>query len=326
MVEELRISYQKYNETSNLPYNVGRIVELQRGSATVLSVEGQFTAHLDSHLIENELQLAVGDWCKFSQNTESMTVIECLPRKSRLSRKVSGTQMREQMIASNIDLLCICLSMRGSIRPSVIGRYLFVLSGNYRQLLIFTQKDLCPDADEKLEEIRRAFPHIQMAAISAVHDDIDELYDYFKPGETLALVGPSGVGKSTLINCLMDNKQQATSHFSIKNNKGRHTTTSRSMHYCNKFQTWIIDTPGMRELGIWNMNQENSAFGMIYRLAEECKFSNCTHTVEPHCRIQEALHSGEITQEEYKQFIKLEHERKRIRKVQQLRSHKGKMK
>lgn len=149
-------------------------------------------------------------------------MIQCLSRKNTLSRKVSGTQLKEQVIASNIDLLCICLSMRGNIRPSVIGRYLFVLSGNYRQLLLLTQKDLCPDSDAKLNQIRCAFPHTEIASV----------------------------------------------------------------------------------------------FGIFYELAKECKFSNCTHTVEPHCRIQEALHLGEISLEEYKQFIKLEHEKQRLSKAQ----------
>ena len=322
-MEEVLLSYQQYSGNMELPDDVGRIVAIQRGSLTILNVQEQFTAHLASNLVTDEVQFAVGDWCRLNTDSECKTVTDCLPRKSSLSRKVSGKQFKEQAIASNVDLLCICLSMRGNIRPSVIGRYLFVLSGNYRQLLVFTQKDLCPDADAKMEELHRAFPHTPMVAISTVHQDIDELYKYLMPGETVALIGPSGVGKSTLINYLMGEEQQATSHFSLKTSKGRHTTTARSMHYCKKTQSWIVDTPGLRELGMWDMNQENSTFGMIYRMAEECKFSNCTHTVEPCCRIQAALQSGEITKEEYSQFIKLEHERKRIAKVQKLRSHKN---
>lgn len=317
MLKDLSLSYQKYTNNEALPNDIGRIIEIHRGSTTILSATEQYTIPLPSHSTTDQLNLAVGDWCKLLPSTQNKPpMIQCLPRKNTLSRKVSGTQLKEQVIASNIDLLCICLSMRGNIRPSVIGRYLFVLSGNYRQLLLLTQKDLCPDSNAKLKQIRCAFPHTEIASICAIQNEISDLCNYFNSGETIALVGPSGVGKSTLLNCLIDSKHQATNRFSSKTNKGRHTTTSRSMHYCKKSKIWIIDTPGIRELGIWNTNQESSVFGIFYELAKECKFSNCTHTVEPHCRIQEALHSGEISLEEYKQFIKLEHEKQQLSKAQ----------
>lgn len=323
MKEELALSYQQYCGTLNIPDDVGRIMALHRGRARILCADGVVPARIASNLVVDEQHLAVGDWCRFTGEGENRTVIACLPRKSSLSRKVAGTQFKEQLIASNVDLLCICLSLRGKIRPSVIGRYLFVLSGNYRQLLVLTQKDLCSDAEERMKEIQRSFPHTPIVSISAGEKEVSALNQYLRPGETVALAGPSGVGKSTLLNCLMGRKTQETSHFSQKTNKGRHTTTERSMHYCEQTQTWIVDTPGMRELGIWEMNQEDSMFGMLYHMAEKCKFSNCTHTVEPNCRIRQALCSGEITQQEYNQFIKLERERQKIRTVQKLRSRKS---
>ena len=130
--------------------------------------------------------------------------------------------------------------------------------------------------------------------------------------ETMALVGPSGVGKSTIINSLLGYEKQITSTYSIKSNKGRHTTTSRTLHYCSKLGAWAIDTPGIKELALWNVEKTPELFQHIYELAKECRFSNCSHIQEPGCRIKKALEDGTITRSEYEAFLKLERERQMV--------------
>ena len=161
--------------------------------------------------------------------------------------------------------------------------------------------------------MRQDLPGVVIQDVCAIRDDLSSvLGPFLRRGETMALVGPSGVGKSTIINSLLGYEKQITSTYSIKSNKGRHTTTSRTLHYCSKLGAWAIDTPGIKELALWNVEKTPELFQHIYELAKECRFSNCSHIQEPGCRIKKALEDGTITRSEYEAFLKLERERQMV--------------
>lgn len=220
--------------------------------------------------------------------------------------------MREQIIAANIDLVCVCLSIREGIRLSVVNRLLFGFSGNFRQMLLLTQSDLCEDPTNEVALIKRDLPGVVIQDVCAIRDDLSSvLGPFLRSGETMALVGPSGVGKSTIINSLLGYEKQITSTYSIKSNKGRHTTTSRTLHYCSKLGAWAIDTPGIKELALWNVEKRQNYFNTSMSWLKNAA-SNCSHIQEPGCRIKKALEDGTITRSEYEAFLKLERERQMV--------------
>ncbi|MDO5296183.1 MAG: ribosome small subunit-dependent GTPase A [bacterium] len=313
---DIETAYKIYSGSNSLPNNVGRITCVQRNRISLESSGGCSFASFSKKVVRDVLP-AVGDWCKF-ENNNGVLINEVLPRKNSLSRKVSGNQMREQIIATNIDLVCVCLSMRESIRLSVVNRFLFGFSGNFRQMLLLTQSDLCKDTADEVVRIKKNLPGVIVQDVCAKKDDLSILSSFLGCGETMALVGPSGVGKSTIVNSLLGYDKQPTSSYSVKSNRGRHTTTSRTLHYCSKIHAWVIDTPGIRELALWNVETTPGLFQHIYELAKECRFSNCTHTIEPGCRIRKALEDDEIMQSEYDEFLKLESERQMIRSTKRI--------
>lgn len=311
---DIETAYRFYSGSRMLPHNVGRITSVERKGCSLESINGSINASYSKKIMRDAAP-AIGDWCKF-EGIGGALINEILPRKSILSRKVSGKQMKEQIVATNIDLVCICQSMRESIKLSVINRWLFGFSGNFRQMLLLTQSDLCKNPANEIERIKNSLPAVIIQDVCAIRDDLSLVFSRFlRSGETMALVGPSGVGKSTIINSLLGYEKQLTSTFSIKSNKGRHTTTSRTLHFCSKIDAWVIDTPGIRELALWNVEKTPELFEHIYELAKECRFSDCTHTKEPGCRIKDALEEGTITLPEFNDFLKLERERQMVRKT-----------
>lgn len=199
---DIETAYKFYSDSSKLPYNVGRITCVQRDRCSLESIDGTVYASCSKKAMRDTAP-AIGDWCIFEKNGGAL-IYEILPRKSTLSRKVSGNQMREQIIAANIDLVCVCLSIREGIRLSVVNRLLFGFSGNFRQMLLLTQSDLCEDPTNEVALIKRDLPGVVIQDVCAIRDDLSSvLGPFLRSGETMALVGPSGVGKSTIINSLL---------------------------------------------------------------------------------------------------------------------------
>lgn len=243
-------------------------------------------------------------------NDESFAVIyDLLPRKSVLKRKMPGRKVDFQLVASNIDTAIVVQSLDEDYNLRRLERYLVMITeGNIKPVLLLSKSDLM-DKDEienRINEIHKLFPDLEVIAFSNQNeDDIKKVREIFISGETFCLIGSSGVGKTTLLNNLLDRQTFETQPVREKDHRGRHTTTRRELTVLNN-GAMLIDTPGMRELG---MISESSAiddsFSDISALADQCRFSDCTHLKEEGCALLEAIEMGELSQERYNSYIKL---------------------
>lgn len=204
----LNLSYKIYSGIDVVPEDIGRVLSVSRNSILLETASGELTISNSKKMINGMLPV-IGDWCVI--NSDRTTVSKILCRKNVVSRKVSGTQFREQIISANIDLICVCISMREKIRASVISRFLYGLSGDFRQLLLLTQSDLSKDSISEMARIRVEFSNVKVCEVCAIRDDLSFFKQFLEIGETMALIGPSGVGKSTIINSLLGYDKQSTS-------------------------------------------------------------------------------------------------------------------
>lgn len=253
---------------------------------------------------------AVGDYvvASWPKDGSNSIISSLFPRRSAFIRKAAGVDAHEQIVAANIDTVFVCMSLNNDFSLRRLERYLATAwDSGAVPVVVLTKADLCADLPGKIAEVESIAIGVDILAVSSLKEDIGAVLPYLRPGKTIAFLGSSGVGKSTLINKLLGEEVILTAGIR-KDDKGRHTTTHRELLTlpCGAF---VIDTPGMRELGMWEHEAGiENAFSDIEALASRCRFSDCTHNREPGCAVQAALQDGSLSTDRWLSYCKLKTE------------------
>ncbi len=301
--------FNQYRNDNHIP---ARVVRVDRGSATVQNATETVTA-VAAGVLDSGGEPgppAVGDWVVLDRETDTAVVRAILPRVGVLSRRRPGSADHEQAVAANVDVVFIVESVERGPNPRRIERAVALAwDAGATPVVVVTKTDLCDDPESAAERAREGAPYSEIVALSAVDGSgVNELLEHLPPGATAVLLGPSGVGKSTLANRLLGEERLAISHVREGDAKGRHTTTHRELVVLPSGGC-LIDTPGIRELGLWlGAEAVDSAFPEIEARADCCRFSDCRHEAEPGCAVIEAVDEGEIDRRRLDSYHRLQRE------------------
>ncbi len=291
----------------------------------VWAVDAELTAQVTGKFVHetrrDHAQLPkVGDWVaiKLVPNEEKAMIQAILPRRTQLSRKMTGRDAAEQILATNIETVFLVTAADPTFNAARLERMLVMAhDSGARPVVILNKIDLCEDLDAKLAEAGRvAGDALVLAACALTGRGVKKLSALIKPGDTVVFIGTSGVGKSSLINQLYGEDIQATLEVRENDAKGRHATSWREMIFLPKGGV-VIDTPGMREFHIWAAGEgAKETFPEIEALAADCHFRDCTHTKEKDCAVLTALAAGTLPRERHDSFVKLQLEISYLREAE----------
>ena len=290
-------------------YEENRIVRVSahhRSGYELLSEQGLLTLPIHHSLPP----MTVGDWLLIDNSNHFVRLLE---RRSLFRRKAAGHKAAEQFIAANIDTVFVVCSLNQDFNLSRIERYLSVAhEAQVEAVVVLTKADMCTDANEKKMQVQALDNMLMIEVVNALDSDsIVGLNNWCKQGKTVAFLGSSGVGKSTLVNTLLGGDLQSTGSIREDDSKGRHTTTSRTIHMMPS-GALLLDTPGMRELQLTDCESGVSeTFSDIAELAKQCRFSDCHHQSEPGCAILKALATEAIDSRRVNNYFKLMREQAR---------------
>ena len=270
---------------------------------------GELSGRLRHELV-GTARPVVGDWVAVADDEERAIIHHLLERRTALIRRAAFSTVQSQVIAANLDLICIVTSANRDLNPRRIERYLTAIwESGATPVIALNKVDLADDTRpmvEAIEAVALAVPMVRVSALTGV--GLDELRSFLSPGTTVGFVGSSGVGKSSLVNRLLGREAQPVQAIRDDDARGRHTTTRRELIVLPTGGL-LIDTPGMRELGLTEDGGGfDAAFADIAGLAADCRFADCRHETEPGCAVREALASGTLDPARWDSYRKLQRE------------------
>jgi ribosome biogenesis GTPase len=283
----------------------GRFLRVQDGTGERLAVAAGRLRHTAGSSAELP---TVGDWVAVTDSDRSLLKIQrVLSRQTRLSRSRAGTRGDEQVVAANVDRVLLMMGLDADFNPRRLERYLSLAhAARISPVIVLNKIDLAPDLTGQRAQLVALAPGVPMVATTLTEvDGHAPLLPHLQPGLTLAVLGSSGVGKSTLLNRLVGEERQRTAVVRASDRRGRHTT-SHAQLFLLPSGALLVDTPGLREIQLWEAEAGlKDAFADIEALARQCRFHNCRHGPEPGCAIQAALASGALDRARFASFTKL---------------------
>ena len=299
------------NETNAAcdPARLARVTAVHRDRFVLRRGGEERSAQLEPSLHMRGQRPTVGDYVLTADHADTAFIAEILPRRSLFSRADPDPTAGEQLVAANFDTVCLVSSMNHDFNPRRLERYLAqAWDTGARPVVLLTKADLAADPSDFLRRTEEVCPGVPVIPLS-VYDpaSLRQLDPYLAPGRTLVFLGSSGVGKSSLLNALLGERRMKVGAIREDDGRGRHTTTYRQMLRLPS-GAQIIDTPGMRMLGMWETDGVSALFADVEAVVLSCRFADCTHSGEPGCAVRAALENGTLDPVRLETFLKLREE------------------